>query len=88
MAMVLGDLLEMIRQDYLDTLEAAADEARLGSVVQLEVAQGPLSLGSVAWADMTCNGHPVTVASEGVFGFDEHLTFGWGATRPARALAS
>lgn len=87
MAMVLGDLLAMIRQDYLDTLRAVADEASAqGQAVALEppATHAAPALGVVAWHDLARNGKAVTVASEGVFAFPERIRFGWGDALPGQ----
>jgi len=87
MAMVLGDLLAMIRQDYLDTLQATAAEAQARGVhVVLEPQATPhqTTLGQVLWHDLALNGQPTTVASEGVFAFPQAIRFGWGDALPGQ----
>jgi hypothetical protein len=88
MSMNLGDLLAMIRQDYLDTLQAAAEDAkRSGAKVVLEpvgsVAEP--ALGTVLWHDLQLNGKAVAVPSEGVFAFEERIIFGWGDALPGQS---
>jgi hypothetical protein len=87
MAMNLGDLLAMIRQDYLDTWQATADEATANTTtVTIEPlgVQAPL-LGAVLWHDLQLNGKAVKVQSEGVFAFDDQISFGWGDALPGQA---
>ncbi|MCA3244459.1 MAG: hypothetical protein INF43_04030 [Alphaproteobacteria bacterium] len=87
MTMVLGDLLAMIRQDYLDTLRAVAYEAAAqGQTVVLEPQATPAepALGVVAWHDLARQGKAVTVTSEGVFAFPNRIRFGWGDPLPGQ----
>jgi hypothetical protein len=88
MAMNLGDLLGMIRQDYLDTWQATANEATgSGGTMMIEpsaTAQAP-SFGAVLWHDLQLNGKATSVQSEGVFAFDEQISFGWGDALPGQA---
>ncbi len=87
MAMVLGDLLGMIRQDYLDTLHATIAEHRTsGATLELEAATDSAPMfGQTLWHDFTLNGIPQTIASEGVFAFDASITFGWGDALPGQS---
>ncbi len=80
MSMVLGDLLHMVRQDYLDALEDAYEEAlETGAPAELEPELGPL-----AWGDMRVAGKVMMVISEGEFNFKPAITFGWGDALPGQ----
>ena len=83
MPMNLGDLLEMVRQDYLDTLNAAAAEAGAGTQREPLLHDTP-ALGTVLWGDLKVGSRMVTVASEGVFQFEERIIFGWGDELPGQ----
>ncbi len=86
MTMNFGDLLGMIRQDYLDTLSATAADASAGGAVETETAhhQGTPKVGVTLWHDLTVAGRPVQVASEGVFQFPTAIQFGWGDALPGQ----
>jgi hypothetical protein len=86
MSMNLGNLLQMIRQDYLDTLQEAFDDAvQADSRAALEPAlENPPTLGAELWADYVAQGTTHTVASEGLFQFTETITFGWGDALPGQ----
>lgn len=90
MTMTLGDLLEMIRQDYIDHLTAAADDLQEdGAEVIYEPAyrdeKGEVALGGAlklpARVDLLVKkGNDVDstqVAAEGVFRFDESISITW-----------
>lgn len=83
MAMNLGDLLQMIRQDYMDTLDAAAEEA--GQAVVREPAILPeAELGKDIWGDLKSGSRLIKVPTEGVFQFEERIIFGWGDELPGQ----
>ncbi|PZP40221.1 MAG: hypothetical protein DI585_01710 [Pseudomonas fluorescens] len=90
MTMTLGDLLEMIRQDYIDHMTAMADDLEEdGAEVMFEPAfrddKGEVSLEGIlklpARVDLlTKRGEavePVQVAAEGVFRFDDSIDITW-----------
>ncbi len=90
MTMTLGDLLEMIRQDYIDHLTAAAEDLQEdGAEVMYEPAyrddKGEVALGGVlklpARVDLLIKrGEAVEstqVAAEGVFKFDDSIDITW-----------
>jgi hypothetical protein len=83
MAMNLGDLLQMIRQDYMDTLDAAAEEAG-HTVVREPALQPEAELGKEVWADLKLGSRLIKVPTEGVFQFDERIIFGWGDELPGQ----
>ena len=90
MTMTLGDLLEMIRQDYIDHLTAAAEDLQEeGAEVMYEPAyrdeKGEVALGGSlklpARVDLLIKrGDSVDstqVAAEGVFKFDDSIAITW-----------
>lgn len=90
MAMTLGDLLQMVRQDYIDQLIAAAEDLHTDGVeVELEPVKGdadgePLLEGVLRLplrADVVLHGKDGTrqakVEPEGVFRFDDAIRFDW-----------
>jgi hypothetical protein len=85
MSLVLGDLLAMIRQDYMDTLAAAYAEAITHGPAALEPALGAPMISRDAWGDMKVGARLVSVPSEGVFGFQQPICFGWGDALPGQA---
>lgn len=86
MSMNLGDLLGMIRQDYLDTLQEAFDavaEADPRAALEPALSTTP-AFGTELWADMVAKGKTQRVGSEGLFQFTETITFGWGDALPGQ----
>lgn len=91
MTMTLGDLLEMIRQDYIDHLTASADDlqAEEGTEVMFEPAfrddKGEVALDGIlklpARIDLLAKRgidvETVQVAAEGVFKFDDSINITW-----------
>lgn len=84
--MNLGDLLGMIRQDYLDTLQEAFEDAQKADArALLEPALTTLHVfGTECWADYHTQGKTQHVASEGLFQFAETIAFGWGDALPGQ----
>jgi hypothetical protein len=91
MSMVLGDLLAMIRQDYVDALlaeyKAQPTDSAVATALEPALRDDP-ALGVVLWGDLRVrhNGRDTlkTVASEGVFRFDERIVFDWGDALPGK----
>lgn len=91
MTMTLGDLLEMVRQDYVDHLLAAGEDARAeGAQVVFEpvlrdevsgqpVLEGEMKLPARVDLGVTQGGgfEPVQVEAEGVFQYDGAVDVSW-----------